>query len=71
MTEKNDTNEDGFPTRVPRGGSRVHHDRLLTPSERRDREEARAKVQKAAVDKQDRDRKHREPGGWAGRRRGR
>lgn len=62
---------EGFPVAVPRGGSRVHHDRLLTAGERRHREAARAKAQKDAVDKQNRDRSERTPQGWAGRRRDR
>lgn len=62
---------EGFPVRVPRGGSRVHHDRPLTPAERRHRETTRAKAQKDAVEKQNRDRTDRAPQGWAGRRRDR
>lgn len=60
---------EGFPIRQPRGGHRVHHDRILTAAERREREQNRARARKAEVEEEEKDRTGRKPKGWAGRRR--
>ena len=68
-SQEREGKREGFPVREPRGGTRRHHDRLLTPSESAAREERRAKARQEELERQEKERKDREPEGWAGRRR--
>lgn len=60
---------EGFPIRESRGGTRRHHDRLLTPAERSAREERRAKARQEEIEQEEKERKDLDPKSWAGRRR--
>jgi hypothetical protein len=58
----------GFPAHEPRSGHVKRHDRLLTASERRERESKRAAARETEVKAQEAAADDRERKGWAARR---